>query len=192
MILVLSLLYIALMAGLFIYFLIKHDTSRWQVAIGGVLVSALPLLLLRMKRIPFSIPIIIGYFVFIMCSTLLGSIAKFYLHFTWWDSTLHLYKGAYVGFVALTLCKICIPERVLSGVSRWLIFLFVLSLAVFASVLWEIYEFAGDLFYTDTMQRGGNKDTMYDLLAGFAGGLVIAIYGFFQRQTGSSGVEETK
>lgn len=182
-ILALSIIYIIFMAALFIYFFTKDDTSRWQVALGGVLVCALPLLLLRLKNIPFSIPIIIGYFVFITCSTFLGSIAKFYVDVKWWDTTLHLYKGCYVGFVAITLCKICIPEKVWRDVSRWMIFLFVLSLAVTSSVLWEIYEFGGDLYYTETMQRGGNKDTMYDLLAGFAGGLLIAIYALFQRRT---------
>ncbi len=182
-ILTLSIVFMVFMAALLIYFLTKDDTSRWQVALGGILVSALPLLLLRLKNIPFSIPIIIGYFVFITCSTLLGSIAKFYVDVRWWDTTLHLYKGSYVGFVAITLCKICIPGKVWGNVSRWIIFLFVLSFAVTASVLWEIYEFAGDLFYTETMQRGGNKDTMYDLLAGFAGGLLVAIYALLKKRT---------
>ncbi|HJV31993.1 MAG TPA: membrane-spanning protein, partial [Bacillales bacterium] len=108
--------------------------------------------------------------------TYLGSIASFYLHYKWWDSTLHFYKGILVGCVGIALFKAFIPEKARRGLSRSILFLFVLSLAVTASVLWEVYEFLGDQFFTHTMQRGGNKDTMLDLLYGMAGGILIAIY----------------
>jgi peptidoglycan/LPS O-acetylase OafA/YrhL len=170
------------MAALFVYYLVKGDSSRWQVAIGGILVSALPFLLLFRKNNPFNLPIIIGYYLFIFCSIFLGSIASFYLHFKWWDSTLHFFKGLYIAFVAITLYKLFIPEQARNSTSRWIIFLFVLSLAVLSSVLWEIYEFVGDQTFTHTMQRGGNTDTMYDLLCGFAGGLLVAIYSCARKQ----------
>jgi hypothetical protein len=170
------------MAALFVLFLIKGDSSRWQVAIGGILVSALPFLLLFRKNNPFNIPIIIGYYLFIICSIFLGSIASFYLHFKWWDFILHFYKGMYVAFVGITLYKLFIPEQARNSTSRWIIFLFVLSLAVLSSVVWEIYEFVGDQTFTHTMQRGGNTDTMYDLLCGFVGGLLVAIYSCARKQ----------
>ncbi len=177
-----SVLFILFMAGVCIYYLIKGDSSRWQVAVGGIFTSALPLLLLRMKNNPFNIPIILGYYLFLFCSLFLGSISSFYINYKWWDSTLHFYKGIYVGIVGITLYKIFIPEKARTDVSVWMIFLFVLSLSVFASVLWEIYEFVGDLTFTKTMQRGGNKDTMYDLICGVAGGLLPAIYSLIRKQ----------
>ncbi|WP_409300900.1 membrane-spanning protein [Peribacillus sp. SCS-155] len=176
LIIILSSLFIVFMAVLMIYYINKGDASKWQVALGGTFVSALPLLLLFKKKIPFNAYLIVGFFVFIFCSSYLGSIAKFYLHYKWWDTTLHVFKGLYVGFFAIALYKLLIPEQARSKVSRTIVVLFVLSLAISSSALWEIYEYAGDLFYTDTMQRGGNKDTMYDLLAGLAGGLLVAIY----------------
>jgi hypothetical protein len=175
-ILTLSVLFVLFMTGLLIYFLMKHDTSRWQVALGGIIISALPIILLFVKRNPFNIPIILGYYLFIFCSTFLGSICKFYLKHKWWDTTLHVYKGLYVGIVAIALYKLFVPENVRKDVSRSIVFLFVLSLAVTSSILWEIYEYLGDVFYTDTMQLGGNKDTMYDLLGGIGGGIVVAVY----------------
>ncbi|PLS17316.1 membrane-spanning protein [Bacillus sp. M6-12] len=175
-IIALAIVFVLFMAALFFYFLSKGDSSRWQLALGGVLVSALPILLLFPKKNPFNIPIIIGYYIAIFCTTFLGSIAKFYLHHLWWDTTIHFYKGGLVGFIAIALYKLFIPGREREDVSKMILFLFVLSLAVVSSVLWEIYEFVGDLFFTHTMQLGGNKDTMYDLLAGMAGGLLIAIY----------------
>ncbi|WHY75601.1 membrane-spanning protein [Neobacillus sp. WH10] len=181
-IIILSVLFIIFMAALFIFYLIKGDSTRWQVALGGIFASALPLLLLRMKHNPFNIPIIINYFLFLFCSLFLGSISSFYLHYKWWDSTLHFYKGLFVGSVAISLYKHFIPEKVRNDVSAWILFLFVLSLSVFASVIWEAYEFIGDLTVTKTMQRGGNKDTMYDLLCGVAGGLIISIYSMIRKQ----------
>ncbi|PLT30515.1 membrane-spanning protein [Peribacillus deserti] len=181
-IIILSISFMVFMTGLFIYFLVKDDTSKWQVGLGGIIVSGLPLLLLFLRNNPFNIPEIIGYYVFIFCSTFLGSIVKFYVYVRWWDTTLHLYKGLFMGVIAITLIKVLITKEALERTSRFLIFLFVLSLAIVASVVWEIYEFFGDLYYTETMQRGGNKDTMYDLLAGFAGALIIASYAGFRKQ----------
>ncbi|WP_309487148.1 membrane-spanning protein [Bacillus sp. ISL-4] len=180
-IIIFSLVFIAFMTGLLIFYLIKGDSSRWMVALGGILVSALPISLLFVKNNPFNIPIIIGYYVFIFCTTFLGSIANFYGDFKWWDSGVHFYKGIFVGFVGIVLYKLFIPQKARKDVSRWVIFLFVLSLSVIATVLWEIYEFAGDLTFTHTMQRGGNKDTMYDIIFGLTGGLLISIYSCVQK-----------
>lgn len=182
MIIWLSILFICFMASLFAYYLIKNDSSRWQVALGGILASALPLLLLKLKDNPFNIPIILGYYLFLFCSLFLGSISSFYLHHKWWDSTLHFYKGVYIGFVGIALFKRLIPARVRRDVSVWILFLFVLSLGVLASVVWEIYEFAGDLTFTHTMQRGGNQDTMLDLLWGSAGGLLVSLYSLYRKK----------
>jgi peptidoglycan/LPS O-acetylase OafA/YrhL len=180
-IIILSVLFIIFMAALFVYYLIKGDSSRWQVAVGGIVVSALPLFLLFMKNNPFNIPILIAYYLFIFCTIFLGSIAGFYLRFKWWDSPLHFYKGILVGFFAIVIYKQLIPEQMRHNVSRWIIFLFVLSLSVTAGVIWEIYEFIGDQTFTHTMQLGGNTDTMVDLICGTAGGLLTAVYSVFRR-----------
>ncbi|MFJ5715285.1 membrane-spanning protein [Neobacillus sp. NPDC093127] len=174
--------FIIFMAALCIYYLVKGDSSRWQVALGGIFAGALPLLLLRLKNNPFNIPIIVSYYLFLFCSLYLGSIESFYLHLKWWDSTLHFLKGIFIGCVGITLYKRWIPNYARNEVSHWLLFLFVLSLAALASIIWEIYEFVGDLTISHTMQRGGNKDTMYDLICGVAGGLLPAIYSVIKKQ----------
>ncbi|MDQ0217741.1 membrane-spanning protein [Peribacillus cavernae] len=182
LIIILSIVFILFMAALFCFYLIKGDSSRWQVALGGIFVSALPLCLLFLKNNPFNIPTILGYYVFVFCTTYLGSIANFYLDHKWWDTTLHFYKGVFIGSVAITLYKSFIPQQVRKNVSRWIVFLFVVSLAAVASVLWEIYEFVGDLYFTHTMQLGGNKDTMIDLITGTAGGLLVGVYAVIRKE----------
>jgi hypothetical protein len=178
----LALVFSLVAAGLFIYYFQKGDSSRWQVALGGVGVSALPLLLLFTKKNPFNTPIIIGYYIAILCTTFLGSIGSFYLKYKWWDTTIHLYKGILVGFIGIALYKLLVPSQAREGISREVLFIFTLSLAVSSSVLWETYEFVGDMFFTHTMQLGGNKDTMYDLLGGTAGGILVSIYALVKKE----------
>ncbi|MGC4379212.1 membrane-spanning protein [Fictibacillus sp. Mic-4] len=175
-IIIFSEILIVFFAVLFIVYFMKDDSSRWQVALGGIGVSAVPLFLLFLKNNPFNIPSLLGYYVLIFCTTYLGSIESFYLKYKWWDSSLHFYKGILVSYIGITLYQVLIPQPVRKGISRWIFFLFLLSLAVTATVLWEIYEFAGDQFFTHTMQRGGNKDTMYDLICGLTGGFLLSLY----------------
>jgi hypothetical protein len=169
------------MAAVLVFYLVKGDSSRWLVAIGGIIVSALPLLLLFMKNNPFNAPILIAFYLFIFGSIYLGSIASFYYRFMWWDSVLHFYKGILLGFVGIALYKRLIQEKAQKDISKWVIFLFVVSLSVTASVIWEIYEFVGDLTFTHTMQLGGNKDTMIDLICGMAGALLAGIYSIVKK-----------
>lgn len=176
LIIILSILFVIFMITLFIYYLIKGDSSRWQVALGGVVVSAGPLFLLKLKENPFNISIILGYYVFIFLTIFLGSICGFYLRFKWWDSPIHGYKGLLLAFIGTCLFKRFIPEKDSKTISKWFHFLFVFSLSVALSVIWEIYEFIGDLTFTHTMQMGGNRDTMTDLICGTAGALIAGIY----------------
>jgi hypothetical protein len=175
-IIILSLIFILFMTVLFVYYLQKGDTSRFQVALGGMIVCALPIILLFLKNNPFNVPIIVGFYFLIFCTAYLGSIKSFYIRFKWWDSTIHFYKGIFVGFIGITLFKILIPKNARRGLSRSILILFTLSFTASVSVIWEVYEFMGDQFFTHTMQLGGNTDTMLDLLFGLLGGLLIAIY----------------
>ncbi len=180
-IIILSSLFILFMMILTIYYFVKGDSSRWQVASGGILVSVLPFLLLlpKTKKL-FPTFLIIGYFIFIFCTIYLGSIANFYVDIKWWDTSLHLYKGILIGLAGISLYGLFVPESAKNGISKWLLFLFVLSISVVSSVIWEVYEFIADHTFTHTMQRGGNTDTMIDLTAGFIGALFAAIYAIIQ------------
>lgn len=67
-------IFVIFMTILFIFYLIKGESSKWQVALGGIIVSGLPVLLFFKKNNPFNIPIL---YLFIFCTTYLGSIADF-------------------------------------------------------------------------------------------------------------------
>lgn len=180
LIIVLSMVFIVFMGFLTIYFFGKNDPSRWQVSLGGVFASALPMVLLTTRN-PFPVYLIIGFYLFLFCSIFLGSVTSLYFNVKWWDSALHLYKGIYIGVASAYLYKLLVPETARAGISSWLIFLFVVSFSILSSAIWEIYEFIGDLTFTHTMQRGGNTDTMEDLVAGTAGAILAGIFSVKQR-----------
>jgi hypothetical protein len=175
-IIILSIVFVILFSCLFIFYLIKGDSTRWLVALGGMIVSPIPASLLFFKKNPFNLPIIIGYYFTLIYSAILGTIANFYFRFTWWDTSLHAYKGMYMAFVSSAIYRHFIPSYIQKDISRLFIFLFVLSLPVMVSVLWEIYEFVCDQTFTNVMQEGGNKDTMVDLISSTASALLVTIY----------------
>jgi hypothetical protein len=110
----------------------------------------------------------------------LGAILHFYDRFPWWDTTLHFFGSAFMAFIGVTIYTLFIPEPAEKDISRWMIFTFILSFAVTASVLWESVEFIGTV--TGIMQGDSNTDTMTDLLAGMAGGFLIAVYTGLQKK----------
>lgn len=69
-----------------------------------------------------------------------------------------------------------IPINKQINISRFFIFLFVFSLPVLGSVVWEIFEFACDKISTNVMQEGGNNDTMVDLIANSLGAFIASLF----------------
>lgn len=186
-ILFLSIGFAVLIAASFLFQHVNGTPSKWTDTLGRIAIGMLPLLLLFLKRIPFSLPLIVSYYALLFCTFFLGAILRFYDRFSWWDTILHFFGSAFIAFVALTLYKLFIPEQAEKGLSSWLIFLFVLSSAVTSSVTWEIVEFAGSVM--GILESDSNKDTMTDLMAGAAGGLVIAIYAVFRKKTNEQTVK---
>lgn len=88
--------------GFVFYYFSKGTTHSYQVAIGGVLCGAIPLVLAKFTRLAFNLSITISYLVFLFASQYLGSILHFY-GLGWWDTFLHLLSGASLAFVAIAL-----------------------------------------------------------------------------------------
>lgn len=112
-------------------------------------------------------------FSFLTGSQYFGSIRGWY-GLGWWDTFLHFVSGLLLGFAAIALYERLVHRDAGKAISAWFVFLFVLGFAALGGVMWEIYEFSGDQFFGTTLQGGGNKDTMTDLIADVLGGLVVA------------------
>ncbi|MEE8669968.1 MAG: hypothetical protein SOI41_04780 [Heyndrickxia coagulans] len=168
-----SLVYVLWMAVLCAMQYTAGASWKAAVALGGVICGAIPLILSWIPRLRFHLPLVISYFLFLTGSQYFGSIRGWY-GLGWWDTFLHFVSGVLLGFAAIALYERLVRRDAGKGVSAWFVFLFVLGFAALGGVLWEIYEFSGDQFFGTTLQGGGNKDTMTDLIADVLGGLVVA------------------
>ncbi|SIQ41109.1 hypothetical protein SAMN05878482_1011152 [Peribacillus simplex] len=171
----LSLVYVLFMATLSIFFYSADETFKSLVAIGGVVCGAIPLLLALFTKLQFNLPIIISYLIFLFGSQFLGSILGWY-GLGWWDTLLHLLSGSLLAFTGIALYERLVYRNAGKEISPWFVFLFTLSFAALGGVIWEIYEFSSDQLFGMTLQGGGNKDTMIDLIADTIGGLIIAVW----------------
>ena len=174
LVIILSFIYVLFMAVLCVYYYSKDATFEGSVAIGGIVCGAIPLLLALFTKMQFNLPIVISYLIFLVGSQYLGSILGWY-GLGWWDTFMHLVSGAILAFSGTALYERLIHRNAGDMISPWFVFLFTLSFAALGGVLWEIYEFSSDQFFDMTLQGGGNKDTMTDLIADTIGGLLIAI-----------------
>ncbi|MBT2649348.1 hypothetical protein J7E52_22010 [Bacillus sp. ISL-34] len=171
----LSSVYVLFMAALSIFYYTADETFKSLVSIGGVVCGAIPLLLALFTRLQFNLPIIISYLIFLFGSQFLGSILGWY-GLGWWDTFLHLLSGSLLAFTGIALYERLVYRNAGKEISPWFVFLFTLSFSAFGGVIWEIYEFSSDQLFGMTLQGGGNKDTMIDLIADTIGGLIIAVW----------------
>ena len=168
--------------------------QQWlnAAAISGILLlSALPMVILR--RLEIYIPaefeaLTIG---FIFAALFLGETRDYYARFWWWDIALHATSGALLGIFGFLLV------HVLNGIPRFglhmrpgflAFFAFCFALAVGAR--WEIFEFAMDRLAGTHMQKpflgdpSGLTDTMWDLIVDALGALAISVSGYVYMKKG--------
>ena len=177
LVITLSLLYVIFMVILAFYYHSIGQSFKSTVAMAGILCGAVPLLLALFTKLQFNLPIVFSYLIFLVGSQYLGSISGWY-GLGWWDTFMHFVSGAILAFSGIALYERLIHRAAGHEISPWFIFLFTLSFAALGGVLWEVYEFSCDQLFGMTLQGGGNKDTMTDLIADTLGGLVVAIWTF--------------
>ncbi|MBT2755423.1 hypothetical protein J7E71_05550 [Mesobacillus foraminis] len=175
LVIVLCLIYALFMAALSIYYKNTGESFKSLVAASGIASGALPLLLGFFTKFKFNLPIVASYLIFLFGSQYLGSILGWY-GLGWWDILMHFISGGLLAFLGIALYERMAHRNAGSQISSWFIFLFTFSFAVLGGVIWEIYEFSGDQFFDMTLQGGGNKDTMVDLIADAVGGFLIAFW----------------
>jgi uncharacterized membrane protein YjdF len=161
-------------------------------AISGILLlTALPMLILR--RLEICIPpefelLTIG---FIFAALFLGETQDFYGRFWWWDLALHTTSGALLGILGFLLVYVLnetprLDMHMQPGFVAFFAFCFALTIGA----LWEVFEFAMDRFAGTNMQNSflgdpsGLTDTMWDLVVDALGALAIALAGYLYMKRG--------
>ena len=134
------------------------------------------------------------FLVFIIAALLLGEIAQFFVHISWWDSLLHTASGLLVAIVAFSILKAAVSDpNKKNDINPLFIAIFVLSFTITVEVVWELFEYAVDSFVsTSNMLRTKNsltlepyeglyaiRDTMHDIILTFIAASIIGTLGFF-------------
>ncbi|KKB44842.1 hypothetical protein [Bacillus thermotolerans] len=176
----LSLAFALLIAGTFVVQQVTGESPKPLDALGRILMGLIPLLLLLAKRIPFSVPLIVSYYLLLTAVFFLGAMLRLYDRLPWWDMALHFFGSAFTAFLAISLYRFFIPKEVEKDLTSWLLFLFVFSLAVAASALWESIEFLGTVM--GALEGDSNKDTITDMLWGMAGAFAVSVYAVLRKR----------
>lgn len=141
------------------------------------------------EYMPATLQLAIILFVFL--SMFLGEINGFYELFWWWDSLLHFSSGIMLGLIGFILVYILnAHETIHIRLSPFFVCAFAVMFAVFMGVLWEIFEFSMDQWFSFNMQvrETGVIDTMKDLIVDMIGATAVGIWGYYY----SSFVERRK
>lgn len=120
----------------------------------SLVLFAVPILIERnLKiRLPATLEIIIFYFIF--AAEMLGEIRNYYGHVPGWDTILHTVNGflcAAIGFALVDILNR--SERTNLHLSPGYLALTAFCFSMTIGVLWEFFEFAGDMFFMQDMQK---------------------------------------
>lgn len=124
-------------------------------------------------KIPPVIQIMLNTLIFI--AQFLGEVIGLYYALPWWDNLIHTLMGGIDFLIGFHVLEPITKEKK----HRLLIaFMFSVTIAVF----WEFVEFGLDRIFGTNMQtfrlegEDGLKDTMFDLLEGVLGALIVIVF----------------
>ncbi|MFZ1301154.1 MAG: hypothetical protein WAQ27_01060 [Candidatus Microsaccharimonas sp.] len=146
----------------------------WVLLVANMLTLWAPALFMIVTRLNLSDKFQVGFAIFITASSLIGSALGGYGGIPNWDTIVHVYSGtmlAWFGFIIATNAEVSIKKPLPLWFKNTVAFMTPLAFAA----VWEIYEYASDVFLGTTMQAGGLQDTIIDMLAAFIGATVALI-----------------
>lgn len=100
-------------------------------------------------RLSFCLKVL--FFLFLLCSEILGEIYSFYTIFPFWDNVLHFVSGSIVTYASFLLFNKFIKIVNFSTILMCIVFSFSCSLSF--GVLWEFVEFSFDKYLESDMQK---------------------------------------
>ena len=168
-------LYFAFNLACALYYGVRWDAYHFGIALGTLLIPALPELFYRLFRLRRVEQLNFCVLAFSFLGYTLGSVIDLYQRIDGFDKLVHTLSGLFVSM--LCLCVYCAArpgkspgadERLLAG-----LFVFLGSMAV--AGLWEICEYAIHAMTGRDVQRvllTGVDDTMQDMIACLVGTLI--------------------
>ena len=156
----------------------------------GIFAMLLPGMLTKKFKIEIPEKIYYLYVLFLYAAIFLGEVRDFYYTIPYWDTILHTFSGAMIGFIGFSLIDILNNNVERVTLSPFFIAFFAFSFAITVGVVWEFYEFTSDGVFGTNMQkyklrdgtelvgREALKDTMEDLMVDVLGAFVASGIGY--------------
>jgi len=150
-------------------------------------VTFLPNILKKRWNILYPSEIWIVTLLFVMAALIFGEIFNFYYKFEAWDTVLHTLSGFVIAMVAFIIVKQLNEEvDIRVTLSPFFVALFAVSFSMAVAVVWEIFEYAMDIWFGTNMQKSGLVDTMEDLIVATIGALIVGILGYLYLKHGNN------
>ncbi len=183
---------------------INHDTDAISRHIF-VAAQSVALLLLSFgpsyaeKKFKIEIPNFMEsiFLLFIIAALLLGEIAEFFVHVSWWDDMLHTISGLVFTILGFSIINAAVddPNKKIT-LNPIVIAIFVFSFSMTIEIIWELFEYSVDsLISGSNMMRTVDSitleplegldaiaDTMHDITLTFFSALFISVIGFFDNK----------
>ncbi|WP_297634242.1 hypothetical protein [uncultured Clostridium sp.] len=110
---------------------------------------------------------------FIFISMYLANVWNFY-GIEHYDKFLHLLSGGILGFIGLAFYMYMFNIKEKKEIDIKKLIIFILMFLVSIAGLWEIWEFTTDSLF-GLMAQNGLEDTMWDIILGTVGGIIVLI-----------------
>lgn len=193
---IIYLLLVFILGDLWIPFIeINIDSSKLTLALIQCLIGSvalhMPMLVTKFTGIKFPDTLCTFFYIFIICATTLGEMFSLYYTTHFWDSLLHFASGIMSGMLgSILVVHYCQKKKCGNMITPMFVAIAAICFALSIGLLWEVYEFAGDIMLGLNMQKYllqdgteliGQKaliDTMKDLVVDFLGALIAAIAAF--------------
>ncbi len=161
-----------------LFLIYKEDFLFAISATVALLISLTPIYLKRKYNLDF--PWLLEFLIVLaLLLHLAGENFGLFVRFRFYSPMMHFFGTAIIAFLAYMIIYI-LNRTGKINLPRFMIGLFVVSLALALGGVWEIGEFLSDKYLGTTDQGDGIApldDTMYDLMWDGAAGLLIAIVG---------------
>lgn len=131
------------------------------------------------------------YILFLYAAIFLGEIRNFYYEIPYWDTILHTFSGAMIGFIGFSIISILNDKEIFHlNLTPFFIAFFAFCFAIMLGTVWEVYEYSSDGILKTNMQkyklengyemvgRDALKDTMDDLIVDGIGAFVASSIGY--------------
>jgi hypothetical protein len=153
----------------------KGDYFHLLTSVFTLTVSFIPLVFERVYKVRLPVLLQTTYVAFVFGTMFVGEVWGMYSRFLWWDDVAHFISGLLVGIGVILWMSLLEYKKRLPKLPGWFIAVFTACFMAAVAVLWETCEFTSDQIFGTFSQGGDLVDTMWDIILGSVGGVVMGV-----------------